>query len=311
MISFFVLQTLRLFNEDDPFFSVRRLASDWQRISLSEFPFMFAVEKVDPRAATLVANAVFWDKSEGKKRTPLSLVQCSELLPGGQYEDQSREEYTYLDLLVGRKGEDFLCPNDLDQHGLQGNYGMPVFEYIEIMLLGCALEPATECMGDVELAKKSFNFAFLSPQPVIDNDDREQLVQYRADISHFFYYDPTIIQTKNIFFMQSKIIQKDNIKAMVGYSKKEVDIAEYAWTQSVPILENPTLAVKDRAYIKVFLRQADSIQMYKRVEYDLLQWSSSIGGAQTAIFLIGVLVSQSVATRTFFAAIIQEVYRVQ
>ena len=49
MLAFLYNRTIKLLNQEDPFFSETTLVHDWERINLLDYPFMFAVEKPDPR----------------------------------------------------------------------------------------------------------------------------------------------------------------------------------------------------------------------------------------------------------------------
>ena len=53
---------------------------------LFNYSFVFAVQKVDPRIGTIRVESVYWDRSSSKEKTPMEMVDCNELRPGGKYE---------------------------------------------------------------------------------------------------------------------------------------------------------------------------------------------------------------------------------
>ena len=55
-IGFFVMQTLKLYGGKDPFFSMMTMANDDRLIDLYKMDFFFAIEKPDPKMATVKAT---------------------------------------------------------------------------------------------------------------------------------------------------------------------------------------------------------------------------------------------------------------
>ena len=53
---------------------------------------MFAVSEIDPRVGTIEVNYSKRSKGRNNSKTPIQLVQCEELLPGGKHEGESNNE---------------------------------------------------------------------------------------------------------------------------------------------------------------------------------------------------------------------------
>lgn len=83
------VRTLKLFNAEDPFFSMMTMAEEKiDPIDLWALNFVFAVEDIDPRAGRIVVEHVKWGKAEGasqsdpyisKIKTPIEMVNCTSL----------------------------------------------------------------------------------------------------------------------------------------------------------------------------------------------------------------------------------------
>ena len=118
---FLAVRTQKLYNKSDPFFSETTLGHDWERIDLLDYPFMFAVEDLDPRLGSVNVWSIKWTEENGKVMTPMEMVECTLLAPGGQYEDQalaSNDYFSYIDPLKSRKPGGFLCPINIEMLGL-------------------------------------------------------------------------------------------------------------------------------------------------------------------------------------------------
>ena len=94
---------------------------------------------------------------------------------------------------------------------------------------GCQLSQ-DECATDEEVTNSKFNMAFLKPQPNIAGDNPDEMIMYLTDVSHFYYLDPTHVQTNNIFLMESTVRLNDNIWDIFEFSEYELEIIEYSRT---------------------------------------------------------------------------------
>ena len=86
ILIFIFARTVKLMNDRAPFFSSTELVHT-EGIDLWERGFMFAVEDIPPEVGTLSAHLASWDKDDADAvKTPIELVDCKELLPGGTHE---------------------------------------------------------------------------------------------------------------------------------------------------------------------------------------------------------------------------------
>ena len=70
----------------------------------------------------------------------------------------------------------FLCPTIEVVESLQiaGDIGSDVFQYVDIDVIGCQL--GDECLPDSYVSKFKFNFMFVSAQPNILGQNKEEVV---------------------------------------------------------------------------------------------------------------------------------------
>ena len=85
---------------------------------------MFAIRDIDPTIGEISIELVRRNTLNDKKEAiPIKLVNCKELLEGGQNEGQSNNAYFDLVNLVGIDDtSSFLCPVELDSLVIQGQF---------------------------------------------------------------------------------------------------------------------------------------------------------------------------------------------
>ena len=87
MLIFMFIRTSKLFSASDPFFTMtaQALEDTNEFIDLWELGFMFAVEDIDPRIGRVEVSHSSWFRNNeaNDKYTPIKMVPCSELAPGG------------------------------------------------------------------------------------------------------------------------------------------------------------------------------------------------------------------------------------
>ena len=55
-------------------------------------------------------------------------------------------------------------------------------------------------------------------------------MQYKQDLTHFYYIDPTHMQMTNMFFMESIISLKDNIWDVFDVTERDKGMFEHGYT---------------------------------------------------------------------------------
>ena len=63
------------------------------------------------------------------------------------------------------------------------------FDFFQIELLACDLDES-ECFSDDELYDKILNFIMINSFPSILDKDRQHIVDYEKDLTHYYYIDP-------------------------------------------------------------------------------------------------------------------------
>ena len=135
------------------------------------------------------------------------MVSCSELLPGGAFEDYGNifNDYLSLDtLLNGPNNEKYMCPLNLDSMLVEGSYEDEIFQYVKIEVSGCQLGP-DQCTEDKLVAQENFKVVMSNASPNILAQNEDEVINYMNDARHFYFLDPSHIQTENMFFGSSSI----------------------------------------------------------------------------------------------------------
>ena len=152
---FLLVQTRKLVLHEEPNLSSTPQVED-EAIDLWALNFMFAIKNLDPYYGTIEATQVTWNAnvgSEGKVEIPIKLVDCDELLAGGAYEGQSNNEALDVkDIFKGRQNARFLCPVEVEEMTLQGDYGTENFSYVAIRVNSCI---GDNCATRQEVATQS------------------------------------------------------------------------------------------------------------------------------------------------------------
>ena len=148
----------------------------------------------------------------------------------------------------------------------------------------------------------------MATYPNIMGEDKHEVVQYKVDVNHFFYLDPTHTSIQNMFFMESTMSLKDNIWDFFDFSEYEVVIPEHSNVSEASRWIPPSRPVHERTYVEIFLRQDELKRLYKREEYDLLTYLGDLGGLLDLIMLMGVSLSSPFVLRMLHAALIKKSY---
>ena len=76
-------------------------------------------------------------------------------------------------------------------------------------------------------------------------------------------------------------------------------------------LHPPNLPVRERTYIKIYLRASSVYKSYKREGYDILTYLADLGGLFEISVTIGSLISGLFVSRMFLANLIKSAYKIQ
>ena len=310
--SFFMTKIQKFLSQTDPFFSMTNQTLEDNQVvtDLWGLGFFFAIEKVRPEVGNIVATHKSWISGGEKVVTPLELMDCSELfmLQDGIL-NQDKLAFKRVINLQKRDNKEFLCPVNIDDLLVSGHFGSELFQFVNIELQGCNLREG--CFPDDELYKLTFNFLFLTAHPNILGREKDEVIRFNEDTSHYYYLDPTHTHRDNIYFMESTLTLKDNIWDIYEFTEKELQIVEYASTDKRTSWIPPSTPVKERTYVDLFLRQNESVRHYKREEYDILTLLGDLGGLLDIVLLTGVAISSPFVVRLFQAAVVSNNYRIQ
>ena len=70
----------------------------------------------------------------------------------------------------------YLCPINIEEMSVQGQFGSSIFNYVRISLEGCDL--GDECLPDEEVSGTYFGFVHLRAHPSLLGADEESVVSY-------------------------------------------------------------------------------------------------------------------------------------
>lgn len=132
------------------------------------------------------------------------MVDCVEFMSGGKFEylrEESHRELLKNVQLARKSGATFLCPANVNQMPVRGSFSSELFDYVRIKVEGCDL--GADCLTDVELMEKSINYISLSTHPNLLNENLDEVVSFRSEVTYFKYIDPLTSQNTNMFFMKS------------------------------------------------------------------------------------------------------------
>ena len=123
---------------------------------------MFATSQIKPSVGRLKVEFIQHHiKDDGEKKktyNEIEMVKCSELFPGGKYEEfNNNSQFPYDIFLADANAEKFDCPINLDSLPIRGKYGEKYFDFVRVKLIGCDLGP-DECLTDDKISNQIFNF---------------------------------------------------------------------------------------------------------------------------------------------------------
>ena len=138
MTAMIAARTQKITTGSDPFFSMSEISKGDLAIDMWELGFMFAVEKLDPAAGSLQVAYETMGKDIDFNSQEIKLVDCTELLPGGEYESELNNAQFDLERLYNAiKGAEFLCPVGLEHIYLEGVFDSTRFSFVRISYIGC------------------------------------------------------------------------------------------------------------------------------------------------------------------------------
>ena len=70
-----------------------------------------------------------------------------------------------------------------------------------------------------ELSKNVFNISILKARPNLLGENKEETILYETDMNTFFYVEPKMYQSENIYLMDSRIELEDNIFDLLKFDE--------------------------------------------------------------------------------------------
>ena len=141
IIAFAAVRAEKLVSDSDPFLSKNTLPRDNDfKVNLDELGYVFAVSKIDEKAASIVSFHTIWPKGDDKKKIKrkVELKDCAWLLENRARSSFSKPWLVLLDSLHNdRLSQSYLCPIYPESFIVRGNYISEFFEYGGISVKGC------------------------------------------------------------------------------------------------------------------------------------------------------------------------------
>ena len=125
---------------------------------------------------------------------------------------------------------------------------------MQIALYGCDL--GDECEEVEKLHKNTINLAILKARPNLLGEEKDQTILYETDMSTFFYVEPRLYQTENIYLMESTISLEDQIWDLIEYEEKNKSITQVESKQQVVRFSEPDVPLAESNFVSFFLRAA-------------------------------------------------------
>ena len=101
---------------------------------------MFAIEDIDPSLGRVRLDLVsFYREERENESVPVEMVDCRELIDEKDGTNYSNNENFDIEKMIQSLKGNFLCPKNVDEMIVQGNYGDDEFKFVKITVDGCQL----------------------------------------------------------------------------------------------------------------------------------------------------------------------------
>ena len=149
---------------------------------------MFAIEKIDERKGTIEVTQVHRrpDESGGNEEKIIRMVNCQDLKQAdGKYESVN-SNFDLDTYLAGKPNSEFLCPKDLDELILQGDFGDDFFSFFRIRVKGCDKD---DCLPTENVSGTYINLVILKAFANLLSPSSDEIITYVQDTSNFYVLD--------------------------------------------------------------------------------------------------------------------------
>ena len=99
--------------------------------------------------------------------------------------------------------------------------------------------------------------------------------------------------------MESILKLKDNIWDFFEFTEYELSMYQKSYSREYYNIIREQTEVKDKQYIKVYLRADQKTVYFKKEDYDVLTFFSDLGGLIDVVLLFGWFITSIFTTRLF------------
>ena len=116
-------------------------------------------------------------------------------------------------------------------------------------------------------------------QPNIFSQDREELVNYSIDDTAYFSIDPFIKSVHTRFFYESEINLRDFAFDIFNFWDDHiVKFFEISFKTDETRVNRPDALPENTEYLNLYLRAESMTKLYKREDYQILDYLGDLGG---------------------------------
>ncbi|CDW91220.1 UNKNOWN [Stylonychia lemnae] len=198
-----------------------------------------------------------------------------------------------------------------NDYELKGNYYAQEYKYLELKLWKCGpkLDPTLKCANETVIKKyfsdKTFSFAFINTQFVLDSYDPKERLQYFIDDSLLFEVESQRVKKANFYVQKSEGELEDSL-LQFGQS----ELIEFHQVTNFKSYDDE-YTDDDGYMIAIYIRFDRTYDNYERKVYGFLEFLGDVGGLQGSLISIGMFFVGFVAQRLFFSKIIKKIYQVR
>ncbi|CDW71429.1 UNKNOWN [Stylonychia lemnae] len=197
------------------------------------------------------------------------------------------------------------------EYELKGNFYAQEYKYLELKLWKCGsrFKSSANCANETAMQQyfsdKTFSFAFINTQFVLDSYDPQQRLQYFIDDSLLFELESQRIKKTNFYVQKSEGELEDSL-LQLGQS----EMIEFHQATNFKTYDDEY--TNDDGYIvAIYIRFDRTYDNYERKVYGFLEFLGDLGGLQGSLISIGMFFVGFVAQRLFFSKIIKKIYQVR
>ena len=151
-----------------------------------------------------------------------------------------------------------------------------MFEYVKIYVKACVEGP---CVAKEDFPQTGISIVMTKAQPNIFTKDRDTVINYTIDVTDVYSIDPLIRTVSSRYFYESEINLRDfGFDIFNFYEDYIVKFFEISYITDTTRRNRADAQPEDTEYLSLYLRADSMSKLYKREDYQLLDYLGDLGG---------------------------------